>query len=258
MTNDHASADVDRALQQLFAELAGEPFARPAQGRRPRRARWPLLGLAFGLLLAAAAAVTAFQLAGSDQQTTPEPRASGTAGAACIASLDFQGGTYLGTRLHGTVLERQGTLGQATIPSCADTESEAPSPGRMVEAVALQGIDPAAAVAVSDEPDVVYVLAGRCAGAAADAQLISCLKERVSFRGTTYRATGISVARTLLSAVGPARRFLGSRNAGAVAISTIHGIDIRDAVALARGKLYIADGRCELWGIPRVLKCLRK
>jgi hypothetical protein len=100
-----------------------------------------------------------------------------SSGAACAAVIEFQGREYLGEAMHGAAPELAGAAGPAIVPDCNDviprttTESSTAA-----DAYKLAGIPAERALAVAEQPDVVYVARGICDGETTSTDLLACLR----------------------------------------------------------------------------------
>jgi Family of unknown function (DUF6281) len=100
-----------------------------------------------------------------------------SSGAACVALIEFQGREYLGEAMHGAAPEQAGAAGTAIVPGCNDVEpATTTASSTTVDAYALAGIPPERALAVADQPDVVYVARGVCGDQTTAADLVDCLR----------------------------------------------------------------------------------
>jgi hypothetical protein len=160
MTQDLIGEDELRTTLQRYA---GPESPVAPLGQRRRRVR-PALAVGVAVALAIAAGALTFAL-------TRSSSGGGVSGSgSCAAVLSFRGSDYFGNKLHGVTLERGVSLGTAEQQGCGGT------PAADVDVVALQGIDPAAAIARPGEPGVVYVARGRCAGFTDDRAFVACLR----------------------------------------------------------------------------------
>jgi Family of unknown function (DUF6281) len=100
-----------------------------------------------------------------------------SSGAACIALVEFQGREYLGEAMHGAAPGIGGAAGTAVVPGCNDVVPRTTTEGSTtVEAHKLAGIPVERALAVADQPDVVYVARGICEDQTTPADLVACLR----------------------------------------------------------------------------------
>ena len=260
---------LDDALRRLFFEIEGDPSPRPLAASSRRRKHRPLArGLVAAVVVAGlgSAAFLALRLVGAHDrapkavaaaQSKPAPTGSG----ACVAALEFQGIQYFGSRLQNMTLRLGGSIGTAVVPACTDTgggsEGATGGPLATVDVQAVEGADPPVAIGRSDEPNVLYIVGGRCARVQEGADLTNCLRERLSFRDRAYRPTRITAP--LAEELGQAQleRVTTPSSTQPTQVFRVAGVDPGMAVALASGEIYVADGRCGVWGIPRFLTCLK-
>lgn len=141
-------------LVDLLRASEGPP--RPAREHRLRRPR--RLALVIGVLAIAAAVgiVIGIVSRGTRDET---PSGSGGSAASCIAAVEWQGTTYVGSELQRAIpLGR--SLGDGTIPACSDTPGSGGTPPRSVSIVAVAGLPSREAVAAAGDPSVLYVAPG--------------------------------------------------------------------------------------------------
>jgi Family of unknown function (DUF6281) len=100
-----------------------------------------------------------------------------SSGAACVALVEFQGREYLGEAMHGAAPELAGAAGTAVVPGCNDVEpATTTASSTTVDAYRLAGIPAERALALEDQPDVVYVARGVCSDQTTTAGLVACLR----------------------------------------------------------------------------------
>jgi hypothetical protein len=122
-----------------------------------------VLVLAFAALLAAGCGSGA------------SPRVS--RGAACAAVIEFQGREYLGEAMHGAAPEPAGAAGTAVVHGCNDVQpATTTESSTSVNVHSLAGIAVERALAVEDQPDIVYVARGVCEDRTTPADLVACLR----------------------------------------------------------------------------------
>jgi len=91
--------------------------------------------------------------------------------------IEFQDREYLGEAMHGAAPELAGAAGTAVVPGCNDVVPRTTTESSTaVDAYKLAGITPERALAVADQPDVVYVARGICDGETTPADLVACLR----------------------------------------------------------------------------------
>ena len=98
-------------------------------------------------------------------------------GAACAPVIEFQDRDYLGEAVHGAAPELAGAAGTAVVPGCNDVvPATTTESSTTVEAYKLAGIPVERALALQDQPDIVYVARGICADQSMPADLVACLR----------------------------------------------------------------------------------
>jgi hypothetical protein len=98
-------------------------------------------------------------------------------GAACAAVIEFQDREYLGEAMHGAAPELAGAAGSAVVPGCNDVvPATTTESSTTVDAYKVAGIPPERALALADQPDIVYVARGVCADQTTPADLVACLR----------------------------------------------------------------------------------
>ena len=117
----------------------------------------------------------------------------------------------------------------------------------------LVGIDPRTAIGSADDPTIVWILAGRCAGFSQQ-DVVPCLREELTFEGRRYVPTRLGQPLEQGQVVGSGRLLDQS-----VEIRSLTGVPTETAVATDAkpGLVFLADGRCELWELVRLPSCLR-
>ena len=188
----------------------------------------------------------------------------GSSDGACPSNLRFEGVMYYGVASGGDELQLAEPLGQGINPGCAESPGEdvADEP---LTVVAVEGIDPAVAVARSDHRFAIYVVPGRCSGYLGWAAYFECLKTRLLFDGVYYTAikllpsdNSVGPLRTK-EEVGVGELRVAGEPAGERTVVRIEGIDRERAVAAAGdpSTLFVADGACYEFETSDVLECLR-
>lgn len=230
--------DLDRELGAMLRDEEGPPEPQPTARRRG----FPLRLVAVALALAAAAAGVAFAVVHS---TSSSSQSAG--GTSCAALVRFRGLPYVGTTLQGVTLPRGGRLSQVTVPGCESSSTTA-------DVVALEGIDPAVAVALDNAPGVVYVLAGRCVGYSGG-DVASCLRTPLDLGGRRFYAT-----RPVDELQRGAAAGTGSLGGRSVDVLRLQGVAPTAAVAAAgrASEIFLAPGVCPLAGLPQLVECLHK
>jgi Family of unknown function (DUF6281) len=100
-----------------------------------------------------------------------------SSGAACAPLIEFQDREYLGEAVHGAAPQLAGAAGTAVVPGCNDVvPATTTESSTTVEAYKLAGIPRERALALADQPDVVYVARGICADQSMPADLLACLR----------------------------------------------------------------------------------
>jgi hypothetical protein len=100
-----------------------------------------------------------------------------SSGAACAPVIELQDREYLGEAVHGAAPELAGSAGTAVVPGCNDVQpATTTESSTTVEAYKLAGIPPERALALADQPDIVYVARGVCADQSMPADLVACLR----------------------------------------------------------------------------------
>ena len=102
-----------------------------------------------------------------------------SSGAACAAVIEFQDRDYLGEAMHGAAPGLAGAAGAAVVPGCNDVQpATTTESSTTVQAYKLAGIPAERALALEDQPDVVYVARGVCGDPPTPADLVACLRRR--------------------------------------------------------------------------------
>ena len=230
-------SNLDDRLKTFFEAAEGPAEALPLPRRRGRTAL--ALAAAAAIVAAAAVAVVVSRHGGS------KPSAS-RSGGACAAMVTWHGHEYVGNRVTAAP-ERGAPVEDGTTPDCEDV------PGGSVGLTRLVGIDPRTALGSADDPTIVWILAGRCAGFSQQT-VLSCLREDLTFGGRRYVPTRLEQPLGQGQAVGTGR-LLGK----SVEVRSLTGVPQEAAVATDAepGLVFLADGRCELFELVRIPSCLR-
>jgi hypothetical protein len=231
-------SNLDDRLKAFFEQAEGPAEALPL----PRRRRRTVLALAAAVVAIVAAAAVAVVVSRHSGSKSSVSRSAGI----CAATLTWRGHVYVGNRVaaapkHGAPLE------DGTTPPCEDV------PGAPAQVTRLVGIDPRTAIGSADDPTIVWILAGRCAGFSQH-DVLSCLREDLTFEGRRYVPTRLEQPLEQGQAVGAGRLLDKS-----VEVRSLTGVPKEAAVATDAepGLVFLADGRCELFELVRLASCLR-
>src|SRR5919198_1351216 len=125
----------------------------------------------------------------------------------------------------------------ATTRPCEDV------PAAPAHVTTLVGIDPRTALGSADDPTIVWVLAGRCAGFS-KLDVLSCLRESLSFEGRRYVPTRLDQRLEPGRALGT-----GRLDDESVEVQSFTSVPKEVAVATDAkpGLVFLADGHCELF-----------
>jgi hypothetical protein len=231
-------SNLDDRLKAFFESAEGPAEAFPL----PRRRRWTALALAAAVvaIVAAAAVVAIVERHGGSKSSGS--RSTGS----CVALLTWRGHEYVGNRV--LAAPKQGApVEDGTTPRCEDV------PGGPARVRRLVGIDPRTAIGSADDPTIVWILAGRCAGFS-QRDALSCLREALTFDGRRYVPTRLEQPLEQGQPVGTGRLLEKS-----VEVRSLSGVPKEAAVATDAepGLVFVADGRCELFELVRLRSCLR-
>jgi hypothetical protein len=231
-------SNLDDRLKAFFEQAEGPAEALPLPRRR-RRAALALAAAVVAVVAAAAVAVVVSRHGGSKASVS---RSAGS----CVAVLTWHGHEYVGNRVDAAP-ERGAPVEDGTTPSCEDV------PGGPTQLRRLVGIDPRTALGSADDPTIVWILAGRCAGFSQQ-DAVSCLHEELTFEGRRYVPTRLQQPLERGQAVGTGRLLDKS-----VEVRSLTGVPQEAAVVTDAepGLVFLADGRCELFELVRIASCLR-
>jgi hypothetical protein len=237
-------SDMDERVKTFFDDAAGPAEAQPLPRRRIGARRAVVALCAVAIVVVAAVFAVVSRHGGS--------KSSGAQGSgSCIASITWRGHVYIGNRV-GAAPELGSPVEGATKPPC---ESNAqPTAARVTT---LARIDPRTALGSAEDPTIVWIVAGRCAGFA-QAVLHSCLRESLAFEGRHYVPTRLERSLDLGGSIGAGELARGNVRQ-TVAVRSLAGVSKAAAVATEEDPklVFLADGRCELPGLGDLSSCLR-
>jgi len=230
-------SNLDDRLKAFFEAAEGPAEALPLP-RRPRRVALALTAAVIAIVAGAAVAVAVTGHGGS--------KSSGSQSGSCAATLTWRGHLYLGNRVVAAP-EQGAPVEDGTTPRCEDV------PAASAHVTRLVGIDPRTAIGSADDPTIVWIVAGRCTGFL-QRDVLSCLREDLIFDGRRYVPTRLGQPLEQGQPVGTGRLLDKS-----VEVTSLTGVPKEVAVATDAepGLVFIADGRCELYELVRLLSCLR-
>jgi hypothetical protein len=194
--------------------------------------RLAVLGLSAPVLVAVAIAIV-----------TLGTNKSRSSSSSCEALLRFRNVVYTGQGIPpDSSLERGRRVGEGTLTPCNDNPGEPVDGGDRIELLALGGIPPPLAVGTADQPNEIYVAAGRCAGWDAWGTRLLCLRQPLIFKDRMYSATRLLTAHL---AVGPV---VGQGRMGAkgTVVRRLDSIEPHNAVITSPGGsvVYLSDQGC--------------
>jgi hypothetical protein len=200
--------------------------------------RWRLFGLGLSATVLVAVVIAIVTL-GTDKSGS----SSSNTRSACEALVRFRNVVYTGQGIPaGSSLERGRRVGEGTLPPCNDNPGEPVAEGGRRALVALGGIPPLLAVGAADQPNGIYVAAGRCAGWDAWEMRLLCLRQPLTFMDRMYAATNLPTANV---AAGPV---VGQGRIGvkSTVVRRLDSIEPRDAVVTSPGGsvVYLSDQGC--------------
>jgi hypothetical protein len=231
-------SNLDDRLKAFFETAEGPVEALPLP-RRPRRAALALAAAVIAIVAAAAVAVAVSRHGGSKSSVS-------RGGVTCAATLTWRGHVYIGNRVVAAP-EQGAPLEDGTTPRCEDV------PGGPAHVMRLVGIDPRTAIGSADDPTIVWILAGRCAGFL-QREVLSCLREDLTFHGRRYVPTRLQQQLEPGPSLGAGR--LDDKSVEVMSLTSVSK-EIAVATGAEPGLVFIADGRCELWELVRLPSCLR-
>lgn len=265
-TSSGREPPIDEHLAALFAALEGPetPIPRATQDpKRMRRFSIIIRPLASRPALITASAVSALGLVvGILTAIGGRPSLENHAGEASCAAVirvgEIEYGGESTTRSYR--LGRQ--VGMGFVPACRDSSGmgdKAAEPtletsdGRRLAVYEIVGIDPRAALARSDQPDVVYIAPGRCIGAS---DAMECLRIPLIFKGRAYFATNVDIADSVPTQ-GPS---IGKGQMGGQRATVVRLNDVSPRVAVGRPSMpeivFVAVDQCLVDGPDRLVRCI--
>jgi hypothetical protein len=232
-------SNLDDRLKAFFERAEGPAEAFPLPRRRRSKVSFALAAAVVAVVAAAAVVAVVDRHGGS------KPSVS-RSGVSCAALLRWRGHVYVGNRV-AAAPERGAPVEDGTTPRCEDV------PAAPAHVTRLVGIDPRTAIGSADDPTIVWIVAGRCAGFS-QRDVLSCLREDLTFDGRRYVPTRLEQPLEQGQPVGTGRLLDKS-----VEVRSLTGVPKEVAVATDAepGLVFVADGRCELSELVRLPSCLR-
>lgn len=189
---------------------------------------------------------------------------NGEEGASCAAGLEFRGANYVGVVAQEPQdVELTETLGMGSTTTCVGDGQAAANSGDDVEIRRVRGVSPTVGVAITDAPEAIYVLPGRCDGFDGWDGFWDCLQRSLRIDSRTYTARKLLSAEVDAPAADgdpfDAELVIAGAEAEEVAVVALTGI--RPAVAVARADdptiVFVADDSCHVARADQLLDCLR-